>query len=335
MSDFLTNLVGRSLGTLEVVQPRVPSIYEPYRRGSGLRGARPGMPAQEVSPESAVETGFNGEANTAPIGPQTHKLRTRAASPEARDEKSPEDEPEVKPAEGVEPPDPARPESPTLTPRIVARPEPMAAIQVPSRHDAMTESSASPIFRPATFQPIPPAVNARLGGTSLIAASPRDTLGERPVDIRPLTESQVVAKPGLVRHPRPPEVKTETSSSRMDLSQPTAPRATVEPSVIAHQEPPITSAVHPPVVPSLVPHHHTSLMAAAVRPPVAPRSGGSRNPQALPLSSPSQPTVQVSIGRVEVRALFPEPRARRIQPARPKATVSLDDYLKRGSEGRR
>ncbi len=45
MSDFLTNLAARSLGTAEVVRPRVPSLFEPTRREGGLRPAQPSWPA--------------------------------------------------------------------------------------------------------------------------------------------------------------------------------------------------------------------------------------------------------------------------------------------------
>ncbi|MEJ2009117.1 MAG: hypothetical protein P8Z30_13345 [Acidobacteriota bacterium] len=50
---------------------------------------------------------------------------------------------------------------------------------------------------------------------------------------------------------------------------------------------------------------------------------------ALPRSSPNEPAVHVTIGRVEVRAVFPAPSAGRTRPARSRATLSLDDYLKR------
>src|ERR1039458_9713329 len=49
MSNFLTNLVNRSAGAAEVVQPRVPSIYEPHRRDSGQLGTRPGAIRSSVA----------------------------------------------------------------------------------------------------------------------------------------------------------------------------------------------------------------------------------------------------------------------------------------------
>jgi hypothetical protein len=52
----------------------------------------------------------------------------------------------------------------------------------------------------------------------------------------------------------------------------------------------------------------------------------------------SEPALQVTIGRVEVRAVFPAPPPRRVPPVGRKPSLSLDDYLKRnlkGNPGRR
>jgi hypothetical protein len=47
------------------------------------------------------------------------------------------------------------------------------------------------------------------------------------------------------------------------------------------------------------------------------------------------PVVRVTIGRVEVRAELPSPKARTAAPRTRPATTSLDDYLKQRAEGRR
>jgi hypothetical protein len=47
------------------------------------------------------------------------------------------------------------------------------------------------------------------------------------------------------------------------------------------------------------------------------------------------PVVRVTIGRVEVRAELPSPKARAAAPRTRSATTSLDDYLKQRAEGRR
>ncbi len=43
------------------------------------------------------------------------------------------------------------------------------------------------------------------------------------------------------------------------------------------------------------------------------------------------PEIRVTIGRVEVRAVFPEQHVKRSAPPRFKPSVTLDDYLSRGS----
>jgi DNA-binding transcriptional LysR family regulator len=43
----------------------------------------------------------------------------------------------------------------------------------------------------------------------------------------------------------------------------------------------------------------------------------------------SESALRVTIGRVEVRAVFPPPTPRRAQAAKPRPTLSLDDYLQR------
>ena len=40
MSEFLSNLAARSMGTLEVMRPRVPSRFEPLRNSEGLLAKR-------------------------------------------------------------------------------------------------------------------------------------------------------------------------------------------------------------------------------------------------------------------------------------------------------
>ena len=49
MSDFLSNLVARSLGTSDVIRPRTPSLYEPYRAGSGPHVAVPTLAPRNPS----------------------------------------------------------------------------------------------------------------------------------------------------------------------------------------------------------------------------------------------------------------------------------------------
>jgi hypothetical protein len=57
--------------------------------------------------------------------------------------------------------------------------------------------------------------------------------------------------------------------------------------------------------------------------------------EAAPFRAPeAPPTISVTIGRVDVRAVFPQPQAQRPRRAHP-APMSLDEYLKQQSEGRK
>jgi len=57
-------------------------------------------------------------------------------------------------------------------------------------------------------------------------------------------------------------------------------------------------------------------------------------PQAL-AGAASEPAIRVTIGRVEVRAVFPEQPVKRSAPPRFRPSVTLDDYLNRGSGAKR
>lgn len=57
--------------------------------------------------------------------------------------------------------------------------------------------------------------------------------------------------------------------------------------------------------------------------------------EATQFPEPETPqTISVTIGRVDVRAVFPQPQAPRVRRAHP-APMSLDEYLKQRSEGRK
>ena len=71
--------------------------------------------------------------------------------------------------------------------------------------------------------------------------------------------------------------------------------------------------------------------------PIRPVEPAAPVPAVLPkaMRKPA-PTIQVTIGRIEVRAItLPAPPAPRFKPARPGPALSLDDYLKQRNEGKR
>jgi hypothetical protein len=69
--------------------------------------------------------------------------------------------------------------------------------------------------------------------------------------------------------------------------------------------------------------------------PAAPARQQPKQSQAI--QSPAgrdEPTIRVTIGRIDVRAIMPAPPARRSAPAQKQTALSLEEYLKRRSGGR-
>jgi hypothetical protein len=77
----------------------------------------------------------------------------------------------------------------------------------------------------------------------------------------------------------------------------------------------------------------TVIVQPHVTPYVEPKAPAPAEPTAAPKPTP---TIKVTIGRIEVRAIMPPaPPAPRTKPARTGPTLSLEDYLKQRNEGRR
>jgi hypothetical protein len=78
---------------------------------------------------------------------------------------------------------------------------------------------------------------------------------------------------------------------------------------------------------------------ASISPPLplsgTPSSSISHSGPGVRNGTSAEPSVRITIGRVEVRAVFPEPAVRRTLVPRSKPTVSLDDYLKQSNRGNR
>jgi hypothetical protein len=57
-------------------------------------------------------------------------------------------------------------------------------------------------------------------------------------------------------------------------------------------------------------------------------------PPAPEAEAPAAPTIKITIGRVDVRAMMPDQEAPRPAPAARNTALSLDEYLKRRSGGK-
>jgi hypothetical protein len=72
-----------------------------------------------------------------------------------------------------------------------------------------------------------------------------------------------------------------------------------------------------------------------IEPPRAAKAKNEAARNRFTAETEAPPTIQVTIGRVEVRAEFPSPRQMPAAAAAKRSALSLDDYLKQRSEGRR
>jgi hypothetical protein len=311
MSDFLSNLIGRSAGSLGVVRPRVPSIYEPDRPVGTFPGTLQRPLAVDVPSELEVQSEGDAAIERPRVRPGLRMpqgdVDTPASPAQVRDEfHVPDARPEV-----AEQPAVLRV---TASERKVfpdaSTPEQVMASEAGEASDATVIVRPSSVPRlniasevlPTRGTPSPEAAGGSDSPAALIHRSTR-------VPAQPLT-----ARPPLKPWLRPPARKEEISISRAEPDRPAAP---VEKEAHAVLQPPVEEPVfHPPAVP----------------PAAVPTNR--RTPDPATPSTPAEPSIRVSIGRVEVRAVFPEPAERRAPAPKARPTVSLDDYLNRQNRSR-
>lgn len=262
MSDYLNNLVARTLNLATVVQPRLPSLFE-----------------------ASVANGF---ALSHEFEATSEDLSARSPAPQISSADSSETQP--------------------TQPRMSVTAEPGAQSDVPRSRPQVASSETSKKAKEKVIPLASPAIQA-----------PRVSA---PLDIATATPT---ATP-----PAPPQAKIlirplPRVATREPTSQSDAPRRQ-----------PLTANVRPPVetrpaqpLPSL-----TTVTAAQEQQngPVTSRRMVIGRP--APAAEPPQ-TISVTIGRVDVRAVFPQPPAPRVSGTPKPAAMSLDEYLKQRSEGRR
>jgi len=146
--------------------------------------------------------------------------------------------------------------------------------------------------------------------------------------------------PAVPVPPRKVESEVPYAEARREPNprSPLAPAPYVQPTVAAQfRELPAPVAPHPeePIdaQPALAVRRHVALpeMAPLIdrRPPDAPRSTVRED------RTPAAPTVRISIGRIEVRAVYPEPPPQPLAGPEPRSALSLADYLKQRDGGMR
>jgi hypothetical protein len=314
MSDFLSNLVTRSLEAAPVIQPRLPSLFEPAKpyigsfdeaspagdevvREAGVESAfknvdGPSIPREgqapvtkaqalgSVSPESPLPVARTFHAEESKRGPAGK--RQSDVSPQATSETPRQSAPAVRPHAVQTPPDkkPMRLPMPTYEASSDVHPPPVPSVSAPKRNAAISDLVA-PAVLPKSAAFVPDQSTAEQSAARREIPE-RGTRNSAPPKIDTPREFHVTAK----SHVQSPLV--EPAQSRNEDSAPRVP--------------------------------------AAIAPASAPHFDFARHIPPAPQVSPPEPIIQVTIGRIEVRAVSSQAAAPKQRPASP--VMSLDDYLR-------
>jgi hypothetical protein len=314
MSDYLENLAAKALNLIEGVQPRVASLFEPpsmagrpmTARLSANEEAVPGEPfASGPSYEAPLST-QESFSNAWPSRPPTMGLGRPAATLPPQPTDMTDTSMHQPPGQWVN-----RQPAPPLPSPVVGTASGQLPTQ-PGPHPARTMSTATP------------AASSSPG-----AARPRDATTAQPS--HPDTPILVPVSAGQ-ETVAGPSTSTATQESLPALAH-IIGRA-VDERAVWFDVPQPKNITHPESV-----SDHARRSSTPAMPVVQPRVTVYREP---PVSTPSEgtampepaPTIKITIGRVDVRAMMPAAPAARPAPARPSPALSLDDYLKQRGGGR-
>ena len=320
MSDFLSRLVGRAMGRTPVVRPRLASLYE---AGPAVSGA--------------PESGF-GEPRAPDDSPRLESTEETAAdAPSPR--RSRDEAPGADPEASAVPRRPGDADAAVAGPSVSERPRHDAPSRVAVRASkpAATEPPSDASRPSPTETPDPPEAGARsrrpARPTPAGRVTPQDVRESRPP--RPVREgagppAETADRPEALAVPSPTRrAPAEGPTPRRPDATPAAPSVGNSDEVADRRLRPAVTAV-PEGRAERAPAIDGDFRRAADR-PATPRAETRKRATSPPAR---EPTIQVTIGRIEVRAVTPP-----AQPAKPKKPtaprLSLDDYLRRRDEERR
>lgn len=301
MRDYLSNLVRRSLNLAEVVRPRPITLFEPLPATDRLATDHH-ADTETVEEELAYSQVM--PAFSVPV----FSLIGRQERPDDLPT-TPSQHARQPIAQQLRPPAPIIPQSTGTKPEHpLIQPAPGPAKSAPSPlapPPAETRPTLHPSRpRPGSLKPVPSQL-------SLQELSRRPGPGELtspPVATHSKTDTMArQGRPTLEPAPRPGVIE-----------QATVPGAPLSPTISPLEPRPIQGAVAAP--PHITPH-----IESATHPPG----------QSAAMPEPT-PTIRVTIGRIEVRAITPlAPPAPRPTRTKTGPVLSLDDYLKQRNGGGR
>lgn len=276
MSDYLNNLVTRTLGLAPVVRPRLASLFEPSSSVAADFSINAPTPAETIHEDETRIRPVSDLSLSVPLAnsraskPETLQFDTVNASGTAETLKSKARE---------------------LSRGMLAR------------------SDEPPMYAPQS----PTSVAAR--ATTLEANPLRDLASK-------------IAEPAVrlknIRASAGESVVSESLTRSKQEATPVGGLLGTEPLSPAHRDLLETMAVRA---------RAAQVLGAPMQSKHVPSFPNKNASNAFPAPE-VEPTISITIGRVDVRAVFPQPQAQRTRRVHP-APMSLDEYLKRRNEGRK
>jgi hypothetical protein len=309
MSDYLDHLMLKALNLTEGIQPRVASLFEPPSASGRSIAARP-----SANGESAPDAPFE-----APLSTQKSFSQAGSSRP---------------PMIGLGRPAGTRPQQPTSSADASTdqpsgqwangQPSPLLTPQADDTTSGPLRSELGPNPARTASTAMPTASSSPGAAGPLDAKAAEPSHSDMPISV-PVTAGQEIAAV--------PSTHTGEQESRSALEQ-IIGRAVAERAVL-FDVPQSENITHPESVAD-----HGRRPSTPAMPVVQPHVTLYREPL---VSIPSEvtampvpaPTIRITIGRVDVRAVVPATPAARPAPARPSPALSLEDYLKQREGGRR
>lgn len=301
MTDLLASLVDRALERTPVLQRRQPTLFEP------VAGAAFGKQSQSENEASLEEQETVIESRPDSEGQKYFVNNASQVTPLLVPHRDPESQRlETRPADRRLVPHSPQPQNDDI------RPEPVFTASVKEQSKTISpeeppgrESKPPTFAKPEEITVAPP----RLIETIVERRVEREIIKEHSADKPAIKEAHTIVQPDSKPTPssdddraqRKPPLKAEVNQLTSPKEQ-TAIKPLIQKKPVARRDPtPIVRAV-------------------------------SRAESKQPLKQPTPPMINVTIGRVEVRATPPAAiKSRGVQPAGPK--MSLEDYLRSRGEG--
>jgi hypothetical protein len=309
MSNYLSNLIARNISGLEVIQPRLPSLFEPMQGVNGL------IPRQEFDLEKSM------------ANPPVEELERREVSGQMNSEISAISQ------SSAERSATSSPQAPELSQRSILMPPSLEETRLVSPiYQSLNDSASNSSPLMPRSEPVQPSTSSgKLSSSGPVANTPLMPAEQPQRTIpEPLTVQQIVTERTVIERIVPAE-----SPSWLEHLNTIDPAANVLPTIMDPSiEPPVQSLAKPPAMPEersvLRPLTEQVTIPHQVIPSV--RSLELDTPKFSATPQPA-PTIQVTIGRIEVRATpstAPSPTQSRSAPS----VMSLEDYLRQRGGGR-